>query len=157
MEATFDEIFAEQPPIDTGGRSDDEMIAEFIKYDRQVKSAASERQWYASALAMKATQERGESKTVHLENSQRSQKIKVEFSSEWKVMDNEQITVVRELLGEERFAEMFKIQYVPRVRELKLFLSTGSTDERVKTAKDIVKQVVKDVPKLTPTLSVEKS
>lgn len=154
---TMDEETTTPDPA-TRGLSDDEIIATYIKLDRRVKEAASERQWYASALAVKAAQERrSEIKTVHLENSTCSQKIKATFSSDWTVTDDEQIAEVKNLLGDERFNELFKIQYVPKVQKLKTFLNTGSTDERVKVAKEIVEQVVKEVPKLNPTLSVEKS
>lgn len=151
----------DDPPINdptTRGLSDDEVIGTYIKLTRRLQETAADRQWYASALAAKASQERkSEIKTVHLENSGRSQKIKASFSSEWKVLDSEQIAEVRNLLGDERFAEIFDIQYVPKVKNLKTFLNTGSTDERVQIAKEIVEQTVKEMSKLTPTLSIEKS
>ena len=158
MASTLDKLFTEETSKGPYSLSDDEVIAEYIKLDKRVKETASTRSWYASALAQKAMEERqGPQKTVHLENSARNQKVKVEFGTEWKVLDEGQIPVIRDLLGEKRFHELFKIQYAPKVKELKAFLNTGSTDERVKTAKAIVLEVVKELNKPTPTLSVEKS
>lgn len=158
---SLEQLFEQTPTERAKGPdslSDDDVIAEYIKLDRRVKEAASDRSWYASALAQKASEERqGPQKTVHLENSKRDQKVKVEFGTEWKVLDEGQMPTIRELLGNQRFDELFAIKYVPRVRELKAFLNTGSSDERVKTAKAIVLDAVKEVDKLTPTLSVEKS
>jgi hypothetical protein len=63
---------------------------------------------------------------------------------------------VRELLGEKRFAEVFKVEYTPRSRALQSFLNTSSGDESFRTAKEIVKEIVKEVPK-TPSVTVERS
>src|SRR5688572_3257441 len=131
MASTLDTLFTEETSKGPDSLSDDEVIAEYIKLDKRVKETASTRSWYASALAQKAMEERhGPQKTVHLENSARNQKVKVEFGTEWKILDEGQMPTIRELLGNQRFEELFAIRYVPRVRELKAFLNTGSTDER---------------------------
>lgn len=151
----LDDLFEDTPKTYIGSMSLDEAIHEFIKLDARVKETASERHWPASIIAQAAQDERNGQKTVHMETASRGQKVKVEFKSELKVVDESQMETVRQLLGDERFFELFKIEYSPRAKALKLFLNTGSTDEQVRTAKEIVKESVRDVDKL-PYVSVEK-
>lgn len=155
MAANLNHLFDEEQPLTPHGMSVDEAIREFIKLDKRVKETASERQWPASIIAQAAHDERNGQKTVHMETVNREQKVKVEFKSELQIVDGSQMETVRTLLGDERFLELFKIEYSPRAKALKSFLNTGSTNEQVKTAKEIIKESVKDVDK-TPSVSVEK-
>lgn len=138
------------------GLSHDEVLREYIKLDRAIKELATTRSWYASYLAQTAAQERGNLKTVHLETSDQKQKCKVEFQTEWKVNEPSEMEVVRKLLGDKRFDEIFKVEYTPRARAIQSFLATSSGDEGFRTAKEIVKECVVEVDK-KPYVSVEKS
>lgn len=156
MAANLDALFEESAPLTSHGMSLDEAIREYIKLDQRVKETAADRQWPASIIAQAATGERnGDQKTVHMETANQEQKVKVEFKSDMKVIDASEMETVRQLLGDDRFFELFKIEYTPKARALKSFLNTGSTSEAVQTAKEIVKASVKDIEK-NPTLSVEK-
>ena len=135
--------------------SDDDVLREYIKLDKQVKELAQTRSWYASLISQRAAQARGNLKTVHLETADREQKVKCEFKTEWKVTDDSDIPVIRELLGE-RFDEIFKVTYTPRARAIQSFLATTSGNEAFETAKAMVADCVVEDDK-APSVSVEKS
>ena len=144
---------------DDNGRpalSDDDLIREYVKLDKQIKELASVKSGYATYLTQNAVKERGSLKTVHLETADQKQKVKVEFKTEWKVTDASEMQTIRELLGETRFNEIFKVEYSPRARAIQSFLSTGSGDERFRTAKKIVQGIVVEEDK-SPYVSVEKA
>lgn len=149
----LDKLFEE--PKSSAGMSIEDAIREFVRLDNQIKETAADRQWPASIIAQAAFEERNNQKTVHMETADRKVKVKVEFGSDLKVTDDAEMETVRQLLGEERFKELFQIKYTPRAKNVKLFLNTGSTSEAVKTAKEIIKEAVKDVEK-QPYVSVEK-
>lgn len=151
--AHINELFDEPKP--ESGISLEEAIREFVRLDTRVKESASERQWPASIIAHHATDERNGLKTVHMETASRDLKVKVDFRSALEVTDDSQMEAVRQLLGDERFFELFKVKYEPRAKALKTFLNTGSTSEAVKTAKELIKESVTEVDK-TPYVSVEK-
>jgi hypothetical protein len=136
----------------------DEAITEYVRLDKLIKDSYADKQWAGSILIINAEQERGAEalKTVHVERTDGKQKVKVEFRTDWKVQDDSQMEVVKELLGDSRFRELFKTEYTPKSRAIQSFLNTSSGDERFKTAKAIVKEIVKEVPK-TPAVSVERS
>jgi len=157
MAANLNDLFEEKQSLTSHGMSLDEAIREFIKLDRRIKETAADRQWPASIIAQEASGERrGGQKTVHMETVNQEQKVKVEFRSELQVVDASEMETARQLLGDDRFFELFKIEYSPRAKALKTFLNTGSTSEQVKTAKAIIEESVKDVEK-SPYVSVEKS
>jgi len=142
--------------FEPSGMSDDDVLREYIKLDQRVKEAARERSWYASMITQRAAQERGNLKTVHLETADQKQKVKCEFKTEWKVTDASDMEVIRELLGQKRFEEIFKVEYTPRARAIQSFLASASSDEGFKTAKQMVKACVIEEDK-TPSVSVEKA
>jgi hypothetical protein len=147
------EMFDEIAP-DVSGLSVDEMIREYVRLDKRVKEAASERAAYHSALLERAAAARNGQATVHMETADEKQRIKVEFKKR-SVCDQEEIECAKELLTEEKFRELFKIEYSPKSRNLKSFLNTIAGDERTETAKGIIKDAVKEVDG-TPYLSIEK-
>jgi hypothetical protein len=138
--------------------SPDQAIREYIRQDKVIKDAAYERGHAKKIIVAEAEQSRnGTLKTVHVETADGHQRIKVEFSVDLSIKDpDSQMEVVKELLGEKRFNEIFKTEYTPRVRALQSFLNTSSGDEAFRTAKEIVKEIVKEVPK-TPSVTVERS
>ena len=153
MEQTLDKMFA-TPTAAASGMSDDEMIKEFIRLDAQIKELAYQRSEYSSALMQKATEIRDGQNTVHLETSDRQGKIKVEFKR-GHVCDQMELECAKELLGDERFNELFKTEYSPKLLKLKTFLNTKSASEKVETAREIIKAAVVEVEK-TPWVAVEK-
>jgi hypothetical protein len=152
MDASISEMFA--TPASSSGMSTDEIIKEFIRLDTQIKELAYQRSEYQSALAQAAVDVRNGQKTVHLETSDRKGRIKVEFKS-GHVCDITELDCAKELLGDERFNEIFKTEYTPKLLKLKTFLNTKSADERVETARGIIKAAVVEIEK-TPWVAVEK-
>lgn len=150
--STLEKMFS--TPSTANGMSDDELIGAFIRLDTQIKDLAYQRSEYSSALAQKAVEARNGQSTVHLETSDRANKVKVEFKKGY-VCDQMEIECAKELLGDERFNEIFKTEYSPRLQKLKTFLNTKSADERVETARGIIKAAVVEVEK-TPYVSTEK-
>ena len=149
-DSSLDQLFESPSSL-----SDDDILREYIKLDKQVKELAQTRSWYASLIVQRAAQARGNLKTVHLETANREQKVKCEFKTEWKVTNDSDIPVIRELLGE-RFDEIFKVTYTPKARAIQSFMATASGDEGFMTAREMVKDCVVEDDK-APTVSVEKS
>lgn len=152
MSQSLDEMFATPPSA--SGMSADEVIREFIRLDTQIKELAYQRSEYGSALTQKAAEIRNGQKSVHLETADRKAKVKVDFKT-GHVCDQMELECAKELLGDERFAEIFKVEYTPKLLKLKTFLNTVSADERVETARGIIKAAVVEVEK-TPWVAVEK-
>lgn len=149
--ASLDHLF------DAPAMSPDQAIREYIRQDQIIKDAAYERNAAKSVICQEAEANRnGTLKTVHVETADQKQRIKVEFKTELEIKDpDKQIEVVRELLGETRFNEIFKVEYSPRARALQSFLNTSSGDEKYRTAKAIVQEIVKNVSR-TPIVTVER-
>lgn len=143
--------------FDAPSMSPDQAIREYIRQDQIIKDAAYERNHVKGIITAEAQANRtGTLKTVHVETADGKQKLKVEFGSDWKVTDSAQIETVKELLGEARFNEIFKVEYTPKLRAFQSFLNTSSGDEKFRTAREIVKECVKEIPK-TASVTVEKS
>lgn len=143
--------------FDAPGMSPDQAIREYIRQDSIIKTAAYDRNAAKAIIVTEAEANRnGTMKTVHVETADRKQKLKVELGSEWKVTDPDQMEIVKELLGETRFNELFKVEYTPKSRPLQSFLNTSSGDERFRTAKAIVREIVKETPK-TPSVTIERA
>lgn len=137
--------------------SPDEAIREYIRQDKAIKDAAYDRNAAKSIIVAEAEANRnGTLKTVHVETADQKQKLKVEFSTEYKITDPGQMETVKDLLGESRFNDIFKTEYTPKARAFQSFLNTSSGDEKFRTAREIVKEIVKEQPK-TPSVTVEKS
>ena len=149
--ADLDKLF------DAPSMSPDEAVREYIRQDQIIKDAAYDRNYAKGIITAEAEANRnGTLKTVHVETADQKQKVKVEFGREWKVTDQSQMETVKELLGDTRFYEIFKVEYTPKLRALQSFLNTSSGDERFRSAREIVKEIVKEMPK-TPSVTVEKS
>lgn len=154
MQETIDQMFEESPPQSVSGMSDDQIIREFIRLDQAIKDLAYQRSGFSSALAQKAIDVRNGQSTVHMETSDRSNKVKVEFRKGWEC-DHSEIECARELLMDERFREIFNVTYTPKVAKLRTFLNTKSSDERVEMARQTILNAVKEVEK-SPYVSTEK-
>lgn len=135
------------------GLSDDEHIARFLELDARIRELSYERREHASALVEVAMSKRTDLKTVHLQ-AHNGSRVQVEFKTDWEC-NSEEVECAKELLKDEKFNELFKTTYTPKLRALKTFLNTGFSDERWETAKDIIKANVKEVPK-TPYVQAER-
>lgn len=149
------EMFEEIAP-DVSGLSVDQMIREYVRLDKKVKETALERGAYHAALLERAASARNGQNTVHLDTADETQRVKVEFKSELSILDQQEIECAKELLGEPKFNELFSTTYKPKAKNLKTFLNSVSANEKVETAREIIKEFVKTVDR-TPYLSVEKS
>lgn len=136
------------------GLSPDEHIDRFLRLDAQIKELSYERRAHATALIEKATQERRSQKTVHLQ-AHSGERVQVEFKTDWEC-NSEELETAKELLKDEKFNELFKTTYTPRLKALKMFLNTGFTDEAWQVAKEIIIEHVKEVEK-TPYVSTDKT
>jgi hypothetical protein len=146
------EVSESQPPT---GLSDDERIAEFLRLDTRIKELSIERREHASVLTeIAAAKRNGDQKTVHLQANNGS-RVQVEFKTDWECVSAD-VETAKELLKDEKFNELFKTTYTPKLRNLKSFLNTVYSDEAWETAKAIIKESVKEVDK-TPYVSTERS
>lgn len=150
--STLETMFS--TPSSAAGMSTDEIIKEFIRIDAEIKDLAYQRSEYSSALYAKAAEIRNGQSVVHLETADRKHRVKVEFKKEH-VFDPSEIECAKELLGDERFNEIFKTEYTPRLKSLKTFLNTVSADERIETGRAIIKETLQEKEK-TPYVSTEK-
>jgi hypothetical protein len=146
-------IEAAEEPIATG-MSQDELIARFVELDERVKSLGAERRDIGMQLAGIAFQNKGEQGTVHL-TSTGGAKVKVQFNNETEYVTEELIEVSK-MLGQKLFDELFdtKIEFKARKRALNLFFNTVHPNERVRTAKELIKNATQIKAK-TPFVSVE--
>lgn len=158
MSTAFDRAWAdteERPEVEaaTSGMSQDDLIKEFARLDAIVKDAGAQRREIGAALAGIALENKGNQNTVRLESST-GNRIKVEFGVDYE-FDNEQMFTAADLLGQERFDELFKteIKFTAKKRNLNGFLNTVPSDEKTKTAKEIVQAAMVEKPK-TPYVSV---
>jgi len=150
----IEKMFEQEPPPSLSGMSADEIIKEFIRLDAQIKDLAYKRSEFSTALTQAAVEVRNGQSTVHMETSDRQSKVKVEFKKGWEC-DQTEIECARELLKDERFNEIFKTEYSPKVAKLRTFLNTKSSDEAVEVARQIIKEAVREVEK-SAYCSVEK-
>jgi hypothetical protein len=134
--------------------SADEAITGFIRLDQRVKEAAQERAMYSSVLTQSAVDQRNGQATVHLEASSGS-RVKVEFKKGFSC-DQSELECARELLGDEKFSELFKTEHSPKAKNLKTFLNTKFANEKIATAQEIIRAAVQEVER-SPYVSVEKS
>lgn len=153
MEVSERLIVDDVPP--TSGMSLDDLIREFSLVDRQAKEAFARKRELASALADIAWEGRGERNTVHL-TAESGQKLKVEFRSDFEY-DPEQLLTVSGMIGKDAFDDLFKteIKFTAKRRNLNAFLSTVYTDELKNTAKEIIRDAVRETQS-QPYVSVEK-
>lgn len=156
MSSAFDTAWAtdEERPAPQPSMSRDELIAEFHRLDAIVKDNGSRRREIGMQLAGIAFENKKTQNTVHLQSTD-GRKIKVEFGIDYEY-ETEQMVTAADLMGKDKFDSLFKtkIEFVPKKRELKTFLNTVSSDERVETAKKIIQDATITKDK-SPYVSVE--
>lgn len=132
----------------------EEAISEYIRIDARLQELYQEKKRCLEILLPEANDARGLSNTTRLSNHDQTKQLKVEFGTEYKC-DADRLNTVKELLGDDKFEELFKLAYAAKLKGLKPFLATKSTDEQLETAKTIIKEAVTKVPK-SPTVTIEK-
>ena len=142
-----------EPPV--RGLSLEDAITEFKRIQERYAELAEEKKRVMEVLITAATESRQGSKTVRLENHNKSIVLKAEFGEGFRC-DVNGLNEAREMLGDDVFEDLFKTEYKPKLRGLRPFLASKSTDERIETAKEKVKEAVTVVPE-TPRITVEKS
>jgi|SRR5215831_1661061 len=130
----------------------DQAIGEFIRLDERRQEITREIENVLAFLIPEAMEIRGKQNTVRL-SDHAGHTLKVEFKSAYKC-DTNLLNVARELLGDDRFEDLFKTEYSPRLRELRKFLSSKSADERIETAKE---EIVKGCAEIhrAPSVTIE--
>lgn len=142
-----------EPPV--RGMGLDEAISEFKRIQDRYAELAEEKRRVMEILVPAATEAKGETKTARLANYDGSLVLKAEFGSSI-TCDTDTLNTVRDLIGDDKFEELFKTEYSPKQRTLKPFLATKTTDERIETAKKEIMAAIKVSP-TPPRISVEKS
>jgi hypothetical protein len=152
--ASFDTAWAteEERPAESG-MSQDDLIAEFVRLDALVKEHGKRRGEIGAALAGIAAENKGTQNTVRLESTG-GQRLKVEFRSDYE-FDNDQMFAAADLLGKDAFDNLFgtSITFTAKKRNLNAFLNTVPSDEKTRTAKQIIQDAMHKKDK-TPYVSV---
>lgn len=154
MSTAFDEAWATDERPETPSMSSDDLIAEFHRLDAIIKENGIRRREIGAQLAGIANENKRDQNTVHLASTD-GQRIKVEFGIDYEY-ETEQMITAADLLGKDTFDSLFKtrVEFVPKKRELKKFMNTVSSDERIETAKTIIRDAT--IPKVkSPYVSVE--
>lgn len=146
-------VFDAQKAVEPRGMSLDEAIHEFIRIEARQAELKEEKAAALEVLLPEAFEVRGQSNVARLAGSD-GKVIKVEFKEAYKC-DANILNTARELLGDDKFEDLFKTEYAPRLREMKMFLASKSADERIETAKQIIREGVKAVQR-SPYVSLEK-
>lgn len=136
------------------GMSLEQAINEYIRIDSRLQELYQEKKRCLEILLPAANEVRGQSNTTRLDNHDQTKQLKVEFGFDFKC-DVYRLNEVKEMLGDDVFESLFKLEYKAKLKGLKPFLSTKSTDERIETAKEKIKEAVLKVPK-SPTVTIEK-
>lgn len=151
MSTAFEEAWAE--PDDRPAMSQDELIAEFVRLDALVKRHGRRRKEIGAALSDIAVENKGAQNTVRLQSTD-GQRIRVEFGFDYE-FDNDQMFTAADLLGKDVFDSLFNttVTFTAKKRSLNGFLSTVPSDERTKSAKQIIQDAMHKKEK-TPYVSV---
>lgn len=132
----------------------EEAIHEYVTVDARYQELAIRKKRLLEVLLPAAFEVRGQSNTTRLTSSDQNTQLKVEFGESHKC-DVDRLNTVKDLVGDDVFEGLFKTEYAPKLRSLKPFLASKSTDERIETAKGIIREAVKTVPK-SPQITIEK-
>lgn len=134
----------------------EDALNEFVRIQNRYSELAEEKKRIMEILipaAIEARQER--SNTCRISNHNGKVVIKVEFKNHVACNTNV-LNEVKEMIGEDRFEELFKVEYTPKKRTLAPFLATKTTDERIETAKEKIAEALTIGP-ASPQFTVEKA
>ena len=137
----------------TYGMSLEQAIVEFARIQNHYAELAEEKKRVMEVLVPAAMEVR-QGKTSRLENHNKTVVLKAEFGEGYRC-DVDALNEAKEMLGDDVFEELFKTEYKPKLRGLRPFLGSRSTDERVETAKEKIKQGVSTYTE-NPRFTVEK-
>ena len=132
----------------------EDAIQEFIRIDARYQELAQAKRRALDVLLPAALDVRGQSNTARLKSSDQKSQLKVEFGVNYKC-EVDRLNTVKDLVGDDVFESLFKTEYSPRLRALKPFLATKSTDERIETAKGVIREAVTTTEK-SPQITIEK-
>lgn len=154
MSSALEQAWAAEERPNEISMSQDDLIAEFHRLDAIVKEQGLRRREIGMQLAGIAYEYKAEQNTVHLVSTG-GKRVKVEFGIDTEY-ETEQMMTAADLLGRDVFDSLFKtkIEFIPKKRELKKFMNTVSSDEKTKTAKQIISDATINKDK-TPYVSVE--
>lgn len=132
----------------------EDAIHEYIRIDGRYSELSQEKKRALEVLLSAAFEVRGQSNTTRLTSSDQRSQLKVEFGINYKC-EVDKLNTVKDLLGEDVFESLFKVEYAPKLKALKPFLASRSTDERIESAKEIIREAVTTTPK-SPQVTIEK-
>lgn len=132
----------------------EDAIHEYVAVDLRYQELAARKKRALEVLLPAALDVRGQANTTRLTSSDQKTQLKVEFGENYKC-DVDQLNTVKDLIGDDVFEGLFKTEYAPKLRSLRPFLASKSTDERMESAKDIIRDAVKTTPK-NPQITIEK-
>lgn len=134
----------------------DEAVDRFDEISRQIAHLMAEKKELGEIIASQALEIPHTGNTVRV-SSRAGTTLKITAGSKtsW---ENDQLMDARNLIGSDLFDELFntKIEFVAHKRLLTAFLGTMTSDEKVETAKTIIRdaQIETQTP---PYVSVERS
>jgi hypothetical protein len=128
-----------EPPV--RGMSLEDAIQEFVRIKNRQDELSEEEKAIREILSYAAIEARRDTKTARLANHDKSTVIKAEFYSYLKC-DTNALNEVKEMIGDDQFERLFRVEYKPAARELETFLAMKTTDERMETAKEMIKEAV---------------
>lgn len=141
-------------PVETSMSLED-AIKEYIRIDGREQELYQEKKRVLAILLPAAMEvRRPDSSTTRLTSSDQARQIKVQFGSVYRC-DVDRLNTVKELLGDDVFESLFKVEYSAKLSTLKPFLASKSTDEAIETAKAIIKEAITTAPK-SPQVQIEK-
>ena len=132
----------------------EDAIQEYVRIDLRYQELAEEKRRCLEVLIPVALEVRGTTNTTRLQSHDGKIELKITFDTTDRI-DKQRLETVREILGDDVFEDYFKIEYTAKRKTLKPFLASRSTDERIETAKTIIKEAVVPVPK-SPSITIEK-
>lgn len=148
------QVLAVGAPIDHR-MSLEEAIKEYVRIQERYSELAEEKKRVMEVLIPAATEVKPQkSNTARLANHDRSVILKAEFGASI-VCDVNMLNEVKEMLGDDVFESLFKLEYKCKQRGLKPFLAEKTTDERRETAKQKIVMAL-DIRPTPPSFSIEK-
>lgn len=133
----------------------EEAIREYVRIQNRYAELGEEKRKVMEVLEPAAREAKSDgSKTARVANHDQTVVLKAEFGASI-TCDVNLLNEVKEMLGDDRFESLFKCEYAPKQKNLKPFLATKTTDERMETAKLLIFQAI-DIKPTPPRFSVEK-
>jgi hypothetical protein len=133
----------------------EEAIKRFVQIQKRYAELAEEKRDVMAVLEPHASALRAGTNTTRLTSDDDGIHLKFEFSKDI-TLDPACVPDVRELLGDDIFENLFAVKYAPRLRALKPWLASKSPDERLETARQIIRESMREIPR-PPSVTIEKN